>query len=234
MRFQLRAVLFASCFASCFSVPAWAADEQKTPVVPVTRAPFHLFTFQDENVSLENVVVPAGRSTTYHSHNQDLFFVITSGAKIKNQFLGKDPVDLDFKLGNVYFAPYTKNPGVHQIINLEEKNTLRLLGLGIVKPDAGHFTPSTRAAKYEVVMDNERVRAWRLKLAPGESAPLVKQTAPGARFVVAGGDVVDKRPGKPDQPLMLRNHDFMELPPEERMLENTGSTPIEIVEVELK
>ena len=221
-------------FASCFSFPAWAADEQKPTVVPVTKAPFHLFTFQDENMSLENVVVPAGRSTTYHSHDQDLFFVITSGAKIKNQFLGKDPVDLDFKLGNVYFGPYTKNPGVHQIINVEEKNPLRLLGLGIVKPDAGHFTASTRAPKYEVVMDNDRVRAWRLKLAPGEAGPLVNQTAPGARFVVAGGDVVDKRPGKPDQPLMLRNHDFMELPPEERSLENTGSTPIEIVEVELK
>ena len=118
-------------------------------------------------MSLESVSVPAGRSTTYHSHNQDLFFVITSGAKIKNQPFGKDPVDLDFKLGNVYFAPYTKNPGVHQITNVEEKNPLRLLGLGIVQPDAGRFTPSIRAAKYEVVMDNDRVRAWRLKLAPG-------------------------------------------------------------------
>ena len=229
MRFQSLVFLFAGCL----SFPAWAADDQPV-VVPVTKAPFHLFTFQDENMSLENVVVPAGRSTTYHSHNQDLFFVITSGATIKNQFLGKDPVDLDFKLGNVYFAPYTTKPGVHQITNVEEKNTLRLLGLGIVKPDVGHFTPSTRGPKYEVVMDNDRVRAWRLKLAPGEAAPLVNQTAPGARFVVAGGDVVDKRPGKADQPLMIRNHDFMELPPEERILENTGSTPIEIVEVELK
>ena len=34
--------------------------------------------------------------------------------------------------------------------------------------------------------------------------------------------------------MMLKNHDFMELPPEERTLENIGSTPVEIVEVELK
>ena len=82
-------------------------------------------------------------------------------------------------------------------------------------------------------MDTERVRAWRLKLNPGETAQMVKQTAPGARFVVAGGDVIEKRPGKPDQPLMLRNHDFMGLPAEERDLENIGSSPVEIVEVEL-
>jgi hypothetical protein len=36
------------------------------------------------------------------------------------------------------------------------------------------------------------------------------------------------------QPLVLRNHDFMALPAEERGLENIGTTPVEIVEVELK
>src|SRR6266852_2806498 len=98
--------LLGLLLVSGLTLPSLAAGEEKPTVVPVTKAPFHLFTFQDENMSLENVAVPAGRSTTYHSHDQDLFFVITSGAKVKNQPLGKDPVDLDFKLGNVYFAWY--------------------------------------------------------------------------------------------------------------------------------
>ena len=217
MKYRLLGLLLASGL----TLPSWAAAEEKPTIVPVTKAPFHLFTFQDENMSLENVALPPGRSTTYHSHDQDLFFVITSGAKVKNQPLGKDPVDLDFALGNVYFAWYTKTPAAHQIINVDQ-NPLRLLGLGIVRPEQGKFTPSTRAAKYEVVMDNERVRAWRLKLNPGEAVPTVQQTAPGARFVVAGGNVVEKRPGKPDQSLILRSHDFMSLPPEERGLENIG------------
>jgi hypothetical protein len=122
--------------ASGFALPSWVAAEEQPTVVPVTKAPFHLFTFQDENRSLENVALPAGRSTTYHSHNQDLFFVITDGAKIKNQPLGKDPVEIDFKLGNVYFAWYTKTPGTHQIINIDNK-PMRLLGLGIVHPGPG-------------------------------------------------------------------------------------------------
>src|SRR5271166_892880 len=197
--------LLGILLAGVLSIPSWA-DEEKPVIVPVARAPFHLFTFQDQNMSLENVTLPAGRTTTYHSHNQDIFFVIMSAAKCKNQVLGKDPVDYDFKLGNVYFAYYTKTPGVHQIINVDE-TPLRLLGMGIVQPEAGHFTPSTRASKYEVVLENERVRSWLLKLGPGEAAPLVKQTAPGARFVVTGGNVVEKRPGKPDQPLVLKNGD---------------------------
>jgi quercetin dioxygenase-like cupin family protein len=218
--------------ASALTLPSWAAEEKPT-IVPVTKAPFHLLTFQDENMSLVNVTVPPGRSTAYHSHDQDLFFVIIRGAKIKNQVLGQDPVDLDFKTGNVYFANYAKTPGVHQIINVDQ-NTLWVLGLAIVHPEAGRFSPSARPAKYEVVMDNERVRAWRLTLSPGEAAPIAQQTAPGARFVVSGGNVTEKRPGKPDQPLVLKNGDFEALPAEEHGLENTGSSPVEVVEVELK
>ena len=91
--------LLGLLLASALTLPSWAADEEKTTIVPVTKAPFHMFTFQDENMALENVTLPAGRSTTYHSHNQDLFFVIIKGAKIKNQVLEKDPVDIDFKQG---------------------------------------------------------------------------------------------------------------------------------------
>lgn len=226
--------LLGLLLASALTLPSWAADEEKNTIVPVTKAPFHIFTFQDENMALENVTLPAGRSTTYHSHNQDLFFVIIKGAKIKNQVLGKDPVDIDFKQGNIYFANYTKTPGTHQITNVEPENTMWLLGMAIIHPEAGRFTPSSRPAKYEATLENERVRSWRLKLGPGETAPVIKQTAPGARFVVAGGNAVEKRPGKPDQPLILKSGDFMEQPPEERGLENIGNSPIEIVEVELK
>ena len=125
--------LLGLILAGVLTFSAWAAEEEKPTIVTVTRAPFHLFTFQDDNMSLENVTLPAGRTTTYHSHNQDLFFVIINGAKVKNQVLGKDPVELDFKVGNVYFAYYTKKPATHQIINIEPQNTLWLLGMGIVQ-----------------------------------------------------------------------------------------------------
>ena len=101
-------------------------------------------------------------------------------------------------------------------------------------PEPGRYTPSTRPPKYEVALDNDRVRAWRLKLNPGESAPVIQQTAPGARIVVAGGTVVEQRSGKPDQPMVLKNHDFMMTAVEERGIENIGNSSIELVEIELK
>ena len=211
-----------------------AEDASKLTVVPVTKAAFHLFTFQDENMSLENVTLPPGASTGYHSHDQDLVFVVTGGAKIKNQVLGKEPVELEFKRGEVRFAAYTKTPGVHQITNLEKEKAMRLLAVGIVYPEPGRYTVSTRLGKYELALDNDRVRAWRLKLDPGESAPVIKQMAPGARFVVSGGTVVEKRPRKPDQPMVLREHDFVALAIEERGIENVGTSVVELVDIELK
>jgi hypothetical protein len=220
----------AVALVGVFATYCWAQET----VVPVTNAGFHQFTFQDENMSLENVTLPAGYSTGYHSHEQDLVFVITGGAKIKNQVLGKDPVELEFKLGEVRFAPYTKTPGTHQITNIEPQNPMRLLAVGIVYPTPGRYTVSTRPAKYEVALDNDRVRAWRLKLNPGESAPAMRQTAPGARIVVTGGMIAEKRMGKPDQPILLQNHDFMSVVAEERGIENIGNSPVELVEIELK
>jgi len=228
--FRIDRVGVAVALVGVFATYCWAQET----VVPVTNAGFHQFTFQDENISLENVTLPAGYSTGYHSHEQDLVFVITGGAKIKNQVLGKDPVELEFKLGEVRFAPYTKTPGTHQITNIEPQNPMRLLAVGIVYPTPGRYTVSTRPTKYEVALDNDRVRAWRLKLNPGESAPAMRQTAPGARIVVTGGMIAEKRMGKPDQPILLQNHDFMSVVAEERGIENIGNSPVELVEIELK
>jgi hypothetical protein len=213
--FRIDRVGAAVALVGVFATYCWAQET----VVPVTNAGFHQFTFQDENMSLENVTLPAGYSTGYHSHEQDL---------------GKDPVELEFKLGEVRFAPYTKTPGTHQITNIEPQNPMRLLAVGIVYPTPGRYTVSTRPAKYEVALDNDRARAWRLKLNPGESAPMIRQTAPGARIVVTGGMIVEKRMGKPDQPILLQNHDFMSVVAEERGIENIGNSPVELVEIELK
>jgi quercetin dioxygenase-like cupin family protein len=222
----------ATCIVG--SNAALAEEVTRPTAVPVKMAPFHLFTFEDQNMLLENVTLPPGKTTRYHSHDQDLLFVITNGAKITNQVLGKDPVELEFKVGEVRFAGYTKAPGVHQIANVEKDKTMQLLAVAIVYPEPGRYIASNRPAEYEVALDNARVRAWRLKLNPGESAPTIRQTAPGARFVVAGGMIAEKRNGAPDQPLVLKNHDFMSMPAEERAIENIGDTPVELVEIELK
>ena len=53
------------------------------------------------------------------------------------------------------------------------------------KPQPAGFTPGSRAgvAGYTQIMDNERVRGWRVVLEPGQSAAAITQPAPGLRIV---------------------------------------------------
>src|SRR5207244_8917013 len=50
----------------------------------------------------------------------------------------------------------------------------------------GQFTASSRAKDpgYVQIMDNERVRGWRLVLEPGQSVAPITQTAPGISVVL--------------------------------------------------
>src|SRR4029079_4762607 len=168
MNWTMKYGLLGIFFASTFAAQSWAQDASKPTVVPMTNAAYHVFTFQDENMVLESVTLPPGASTGYHSHDQDLFFAITGGAKVKNQALGKEPVELELKLGQIVYTPYTKTPGTHRITNLEKEHAMRLLAVAFTR-EPGHYKVSPRSSKYEVALDNDRLRVWRLKLAPGES-----------------------------------------------------------------
>src|SRR3989449_6659576 len=74
----------------------------------------------------------------------------------------------------------------------------------------GQFTPSARSDTpgYAQIMDNERVRGWRLVLEPGQSAPVISQTAPGIRIVIDGGELVESVPGFADRGWPLRSGEF--------------------------
>ena len=108
-----------------------------------------------------------------------------------------------------------------------------------VNQDLGspQVTPSTRAAApaYASIMDNERVRGWRLVLEPGQSAAAVTPQSPGLRVVVSGGEIVESIPGQPDRAMFLRPGEFYWQDPKvTRAVRNRGTTRVELVEFELK
>ena len=112
------------------------------------------------------------------SHSQ------TVGYDTAERPVGKPMID---RSGTAY---YTKTPGTHQITNLEKDKAMRLLAVGIVYPEPGRYTVSTRPPKYEVALDNDRVRAWRLKLNPGESRSLkFASSAAAAQFAAIAASV---------------------------------------------
>ena len=85
------------------------------------------------------------------------------------------------------------------------------------------------------MFDNERARAWRLALEPGQSVAAITQKAPGLRVVIDGGEIAEIVPDGPDRGQWLRLGDFYwQEPGATRGIRNIGTTRVEFVEFELK
>ena len=77
--------------------------------------------------------------------------------------------------------------------------------VALMPPKAERFAPAARDVPgYTQVLDNDRVRAWKLTLEPGQASGVITQKAPGLRIVVDGGEIAEIVPGEPDRGMMLR------------------------------
>jgi hypothetical protein len=106
----------------------------------------------------------------------------------------------------------------------------------ILYPTPGRFTVGSRddVPAYKQVVDNERIRVWRLILEPGESAAEITQKAPGLRIVVNGGEIVETVAGQPEQAMSFKLGEFYWKEPGTRAVKNVGTNRVELVEYELK
>src|SRR5207247_285295 len=123
-------------------------------------------------------------------------------ADMTNQNLGSSEVTRGERAqrGRANYTSYSKGgPRTHKASNVGSTPFHNVSFLFRSRP--GRFTPSARtgAPGYLQIMDNERVRGWRLVLEPGQSASAISQTAPGIRIVVDGGELAESVPGSADR-----------------------------------
>lgn len=222
-------VLFAGLLA-----PAHAEDEA---AVPIEKAPFHLPVFKNDYVTMLKIDLPPHRTTGFHTHSTDSVSVNIGPADMANQLPGQPQTPpRHSRRGEPSFTAYSKKPPVtHRATNMGETyfhNVSFLLN----KPAPSGFQPSTRdgAAGFTQVMDNERVRGWHLVLAPGETSGTIAQTAPGLRIVLDGSEIAELVPGAAPRGMNLRSGEFYWQEPGTRAVKNTGTTPLELFEFELK
>jgi quercetin dioxygenase-like cupin family protein len=228
------------CCATLTSVglgPRFAAAATDPVVVPVESAPFHFQVFENDYVRFLNVLIPPGKVGAYHRHSIDFAQVIVEATdRLEATVLDKPMGLVSLKTGQVLFAGYSKAPLIHQVANAGQ-TSFHVMGIEILDSQPGRFSPSTRTdvPAYTSVLDNERVRGWRLVLQPGESAAPITQTAPGIRMVVQGGDTVEGARDEPDHELNLGRGDFVwQAAGTTRAVRNVGTSPVEWVEFELK
>jgi hypothetical protein len=235
----MRKLLAAAFMIGAGAVAQPALAENET-VVPVEKAPYHRPVFHNDLVLLLSVYLPPGAPRgpeVYHTHSLDQVSVLASATEMTNQPLGgKMGEPRRGTTGNAGYSAFSKKPETHRGANVGSTPFHNLVA-AILYPTPGRFTAGSRAdvAAYQQLVDNDRVRIWRLKLDPGQSAGAITQSAPGMRLVVDGGEISESVPGAVERGWALRTGEFFwQDPGVTRAVKNIGQTPINIIEFELK
>ena len=232
--------LFAAsfvAFACALAAPAMAQNGEAG--VPILKAPYHLPVFTNEYVTVLKIFIPPGRNTGYHTHTEDSVSVNIVPADMTNQNLGSSEVTRGERAqrGRVAYTAYSKDgPRTHKATNIGQ-TPFHNVSFMFSNRQRERFTPSSRAnePRYVQVIDNERVRGWRLVLEPSESVSPITQTAPGLRVVLDGGELVETVPGHADRGWVISTGEFYwQEPAVTRGLRNIGTTRIEMLEFEIK
>jgi hypothetical protein len=232
MRYLIAALLIVG--AITLAQPAAAQNEG--PPVPVEKAAFHWPVFRNEHVMVLRVYMAPGRGSNYHTHSLDQISVLVEAAANEGQELGKQPTPArPGTRGNVNFTAYSKKPFTHKSTNVATTPFHNIV-VALLQPQPSGFAPAPRDVPgYTQLFDNERARAWRVALEPGQSVAAITQKAPGLRVVIDGGEIAEIAPDATDRGQWLRLGDFYwQDPGATRGIRNIGTSRVELVEFELK
>ena len=151
--------------------------------------------------------------------------------------LSRDLTGGEGEPGRTTFTDVTKNgPRTHKATNVGPTPFHNITFILKDRRPAGtSVSDRSGVAGYTQIMDNTRLRAWRVALKPGEATGQITQTAPGLRVYVRGGVLAEIVPGSADRGMAPYEGDFIwQDAPQTRAVKNTGTTLIEFVEFELK
>jgi quercetin dioxygenase-like cupin family protein len=229
-------LLTASLAACAFALTQPAMAEDDGPAVPVHNASYHLPVFGNDHVMVLNVYIPPGRSSNYHTHSLDQISVLVEEADQTGQVMG-GPVTGPRRgtRGNVNYAADSQHNVTHRGFNVGSAPFHNIV-VALKKAGPEGLTAGTRDVPgYQQVVDNERVRAWRLTLDPGQSVPAITQKSPGMRIVVDGGEIVESAPGARDRAKAVKLGEFFwQDGGDTRAIKNVGLSRVQLVEFELK
>jgi hypothetical protein len=161
-----------------------------------------------------------------------------SSVTLDNQVHGQEPKEVKIERGVVgYYRASTQGTYTHRFIN-RGPGTFRAIGIELLKPLQATGTvsaPLPESAAVKTVLDTERVRAYRIGLAPGESVGPITIPAPSIRIAMTAGRISERVEGRPDAMFDLAPAQFVFRDrTATTTIRNDGDTAVELVEFELK
>lgn len=230
--------IFFNSLALAVSLSANAQPDQS---FMMDKAPFHVPVFANDHIVMMNINIPPGRDTDFHTHYTDSVTVEIAPAIRTDQRYGSEEISAPSAgnpiPGNVSFSNVTDNgPFTHNASNVGP-TTFEAIVFMLKNGASSNTEVSNRSpsAGYTQIMDNQRLRAWRVILEPGQTAGQITQSAPGLRVYVRGGVMDELVPGVANRGMAAKAGEFMwQEAGHTRSIRNTGATVLEFVEFEFK
>ena len=213
-----------------------AVSQSNSPQSPVeiSGEPRHHPKFENEFVRVWDVTVPAGDATLWHVHRNDNVVVTLSGASLHIETLGAAPAESQWKFGDVRFGKATY---IHRAMNVGP-TTFHNMTIELLKP-TGFFPDLSKLPKQagrEPVLENDRVRVYRLSLAAGESTGIHHHPLPGLAIMITPGEIEVSTEGKPtaDRLNVALGDMRWRASAVTHSIKNVGARRFEAVDIELK
>jgi len=185
-------------------------------------------------VRIWDVTVPASDATLWHAHRNDNVVVTLGGANLRIETAGAAPAEVEWKFGDVKFGKATY---VHRAMNVGTTPFHNLTIELLKSPPLSRILANT---KEEItrppILENERVRVYKLSLAPGESTTTHTHFLPGLGISITPGtiQITTKGKDKSERVKVPAGDVRWRSGPVIHSIKNVGKTRFEAVDIELK
>jgi hypothetical protein len=212
-----------------------AADDER--ILPANEEPRHVVMLENEWVRVIDVEIPEGERTLYHTHSLDYPYVLVTSVTLYNQIYGQEPKDVKMQAGFIgYYDAASKGAYTHRFIN-RGPGAFRAIGIELLKPMEVPAAPNAALpalAGAEIALDNERVGAYRIKIAPGKSIGPLTIPGPSIRVAMGEGKMVHETEDTQSETRIAPAQFVFQPQTTTAVFTNTGATELELVEFVLK
>ena len=175
--------------------------------VPVEKEPQHHLVFTNDFVHVIDARFPPGYKSLSHTHAQDNVAITIS--------TGRDDAQSAARIGRAGFS----KGGYSHVVTNSGTIEMRFIAVELMRADKPGAAPFPDESRHKLEMENDRVRIYRVKLAPGESLTSHTHSAGWLGVTVSGGS----GPGAYQWHGAGTNNPL-----------NSGQSALEVVELELR
>jgi quercetin dioxygenase-like cupin family protein len=191
---------------------------QAPVIVPVNQEPHHRPVFANDVLAVLDVRFPPGDTTLFHTHSNDNVSVRIETGPLRIDTLTDTGAPQTAAVGRVVFNSATP-PYTHRITNLGD-TTVRIVDIEVLAKAPTRVTDRPDDLwRHEIVTDNPRVRLSRVVVPAGQSLAAHGHPRGWLTVVVRGAE-----PGS------FQWHEAGSSVP----AMTAGSSPLEVVEIEVK